>query len=113
MSEERGMVESDRSRFPLYARQLEKMEEIYQKLFVLFRNKSEGYGRNAIHELGLRGCFNDVHRKYMRLLAQTWNTPREEWDLEAIYESILDLTAYGAIMMMHIELMEKGELDVF
>lgn len=111
MEREKGMKFG--ANWPDANEQKETIEGIYNELNEIFKTKSDEHGNNAIHELGLKGCFNDIHRKYMRLLAHIWNSPEEEWDMEYITENTKDLTNYGAILMMQVQFIKEGKVDKF
>src|SRR6266478_1881676 len=73
-----------------------------KKILRIIEEKSHDYGNDGWQDLGLKGNFADVHKKYVRLKELVWKgvKPRVK---ESVEETYLDLTGYGLLGMILTE----------
>lgn len=77
----------------------------------LAKNSGDGYaGTWACADLRLR--FADVHRKFVRLLAQVWRRPPEKHNLPDIRETYRDLAVYSLLGLIETDRLALGYYKV-
>ena len=76
--------------------------------------KSRAYGEGAIGQLGAKGEFVQIHRKYQRLKQILWegyqDTEFDKMNNDSLDDTILDLINYS-IMMKYLLDKEREELE--
>jgi len=83
----------------------EMLKDSLKRLRGIQEERGQFYG-DVLHDLGLRGQFTDIHRKYSRLKLLIWEHDKHEWtekELAKIKEEAEDLANYSIFMMVEVE----------
>ncbi len=85
----------------------EMLKDSLNRLREIQEERGQFYG-DVLHDLGLKGQFTDIHRKYSRLKLLVWEHQHHEWteeELNKIKEEAEDLANYSIFMMVEVKLL--------
>ena len=82
-----------------------KFNEKLDDLAALNKTKSEIYGTTGLGELGAKGEFLQIHKKYQRLKRLVWEES-SVGDGDTIEDTLLDLASYAIMMLIVQEAVE-------
>jgi len=87
---------------------LKQIELFFEKCKEVSAKKTEMYGASSIGELGLKGEFVQVHRKYSRLKRMLWESKGYSLEKEdTLKDTLIDMANYCAMIYSCIKKEKK------